>query len=399
MEIVPTPILILSDAPTSGTGLGRIVKDLATRIAANLPEFRVATLGYGGPFRRSLPFPQYQMDMKDWVVFNLPEVWEDFAGAEKGIIFSVWDATRMMWFSRPETCLDQRLKKFLENGDFEKWGYFPIDATGPYDKLTAAVRHTIDGYDRVLAYSQFSEDILRRTLWSKPVVAGLTNLPHGIDRNTFVPRDRATARAEFGQRIQARNQMGGFVTIPDGRFMVGIVATNQQRKDWGLGIITVAELKKKHKDICIWGHTDVLERHWSIPALLNDFGLIKEHVITNIDFTDEQMSWCYSACDLTLGIGLGEGFGYPIFESLACGTPCIHGNYGGAPEHMDTNMLVDPTMLRMEGVYNCVRPVYDSTDWVEAAERYIGRRCNFPEHLEWEQLWPRWAEWLRKGIE
>src|SRR6266568_8655259 len=98
---MPTPLLIISDAPTSGTGLGRITRDLAMRIYACLPDvFRVGTMGYGGPFARGLGFPQYPMDMKDWVLYNLPEVWEDFAGEEQGIIITIWDASRLLWFSR-----------------------------------------------------------------------------------------------------------------------------------------------------------------------------------------------------------------------------------------------------------------------------------------------------------
>ena len=90
---MPTPLLILSDAPTAGTGLGRITRDIAKRIRADLSDvFEVATLGYGGSYSRSLDFPQYSMEMKDWRVFNLPEVWRDFAGSRKGILMTIWDA-------------------------------------------------------------------------------------------------------------------------------------------------------------------------------------------------------------------------------------------------------------------------------------------------------------------
>ena len=66
---------------------------------------------------------------------------------------------------------------------------------------------------------------------------------------------------------------------------------------------------------------------------------------------------------------------------------------------MDENMLVPQAMQRLEGVYNCVRPVYEVGDWVDAVERNIGKRCEFPMHLNWDILWPRWAEWLKAGIE
>jgi hypothetical protein len=52
------PLLILSDAPSSTTGLGRITRDLATRIHANLTEFRVGCLSYGGPGSLRFGFPE-----------------------------------------------------------------------------------------------------------------------------------------------------------------------------------------------------------------------------------------------------------------------------------------------------------------------------------------------------
>lgn len=399
---MPTPLLIISDAPTSGTGLGRITRDLAVRIAANLKdEFRVGTLGYGGTYSRALDFPQYVIEgMENWVLPILPEVWQDFAGEEKGILLTIWDASRLLWLSRPENCGDPRLRRWLQAQRPELWGYFPVDATGVNDKLTGIIKHTIEGYNRVLAYSNWAADILKNTLGDNDGLH-IEALPHGIDTSVFYPRNRTQARHGFGQRIGAKNlkgkKTGQPVSIADDALLIGIVATNQVRKDWGLGISTVAELAKE-RNVVLWIHTDVLERHWSIPALLYDFGLQENAIVTIVDLSDEQMAWAYSACDVTLGIGLGEGFGYPIFESLACGTPCIHGNYGGAAEHMPPEMLVHAEAERIEGPYNCVRQVYFDYEWKDKVIAVSKLRTELPAHLDWNALWPRWAEWLKAGL-
>ena len=404
---MPIPLLLLSDSPTSGTGLGRITRDLAIRIAEHLPDvFRVGTLGYGGLQSRSLPFPQYPWQSNpQWIVHELQDVWADFAGSEQGIVMTIWDASRLLWFSRPETLnTDPALKAFLTNPPFKRWGYWPIDATGPNNKLTAILAHTIAGYDRNLAYSRWAEEILERTLPSNE----FDNVPHGIDTSVFNPRHRGTARHGFGQRLGIKNQKSGkFVAIPDDVSLIGIVATNQVRKDYGLSIQAVMELKKTRK-VVLWIHTDTLERHWSIPALLNDYGAQwNENIVTCVPFSDDQMAWSYAACDLTMGIGNGEGFGFPIFESIACGTPCLHGNYGGAPEHMPREMLVSQVgasrkQVRLEGPYNCLRGVYDPLDWAAAAENILAKkmRTTLPPQLDWngELLWPRWEAWLRKGV-
>jgi glycosyltransferase involved in cell wall biosynthesis len=396
----PTPILILSDAPTAGTGLGRITRDLSSHISRDLGDrFRVATLGYGGSYTRALDFPQYTLDMKNWVCYNLPDVWDDFAGKEHGILMSIWDASRLLWLSRPENCDDPRLARFLERQPFDLWGYFPMDASGPHDKLTAILSHTMDNYDRVLAYSKWAEAILQRSL--SPVDLDLDSRPHGIDTSVFFPRHRIAARHGFGQRIGAKTlTKNKYLSIPDDAYCIGIVGTNQVRKDYALGLQTIAEIRKS-RPVFIWIHIDMLERHWSIPALINDFGLQEVTCVTTIELTDDQMAWCLSACDLTLGIGNAEGFGYPIFESLACGTPVVHCNDGGAAEHLPESMKVDPISWRLEGPYNSRRGVYRLEDWVEKAQGLADTKTGeslLPPDLDWVNLWPRWSQWFEKGL-
>jgi glycosyltransferase involved in cell wall biosynthesis len=395
-----TPILILSDAPTANTGLGRITRDVATRIHANMGDvFECGTIGYGGSYSRSLGFPQYTLDMHEWVAFNLPEVWRDFTGDRKGILLTIWDSSRLRWLTHPETCPDPRLKKFLISQPFEKWAYLPIDATGPHDRLTGILKNTIEGFDRALAYSQWAHDILRRTL--HPAM-DLDWVPHGIDTSVFFPRHRVQARHSFGARINAKyvkgKRMGQFVGIPDDAFFIGIVATNQIRKDWAWGLTTVAELAKE-RNTWVWIHTDEMERHFSIPALLNDFNLSENAIVTIAEFTDEQMAWCYSACDCTIAIGLGEGFGFSAAESLACGVPAVAPDYGGG-EFIPTEFLVKPMAYRMEGPYNCIRPVMSAKDAASVVRKQKNHHTFCPDSINWNgpTLWKRWEEWLRKGL-
>lgn len=400
--MTPVPILFVSDAVTAGTGLGRITRDLATRVHKHLPEtFRVGCFGYGGDYSRELGFPQYAMKMTDWHLYNLPEIWKDFAGEEKGILMVIWDASRVLWLSRPENEEDPRLRAFLEKKPFQLWTYSPLDAHGVGGRLTAILQHTLEGFDRVLAYSKWAYDVLEKTI-TEPKDVDLDWRPHGIDTNVFYPRNRINARHMFGERLRARNFKGKMVSIPDDAFLVGIVATNQARKDWGLGLNVIAELQKT-KNVWCWLHTDRLENAWSIPILVQyDFPSNRDHnVVTTSDLTDEVMAWSYSACDLTLGIGNGEGFGYPIFESLACGTPCLHGNYAGAAEHLPEFMHVEPCHERIEGVYSMIRKCYRVEDWVEKAHALLGAKNGsslLPADLDWNNLWPCWEEWFVRGL-
>jgi glycosyltransferase involved in cell wall biosynthesis len=393
----PIPLLIFSDAISAPSGLARITRDLASRIANNMPGvFKVATIGYGGSGSSRFPFTQYSWTRNDeWIIHDLEDVWHDLAGDRKGIFLSIQDASRMLWFARPETCSDARVRRFLESKPFKKWGYFPIDATGPNNRLSLVLGECIRGYDRVLCYSEWARKIVENTLGKEDSEErDLDQLPHGIDTTVFYPRPRARQREMFG-----RMAVGKSVSIPDDELLVGIVATNQARKDYGLGIAACAELSKTRK-VRVWVHTDVLDRHWSIPYLLGDFGLSGGNLISLGQFTDDVMAKLYSACDVTLGIGAGEGYGFPIFESLACGTPCIHGNYGGASEHLDPAFVVASENHRYEGIYGCLRPVFNPASVARNVNFVMEQKCKaeLPVGLDWNNLWPRWEQWLRKGI-
>jgi hypothetical protein len=167
--------------------------------------FRVATFGYGGPGTRSLPFQQYCIEgMNDWFLPTLPDVWEDFAGKEKGIIFTIWDLSRMLWFARPEigTCPDKTIIPWLKDPPFEKWGYFPIDAEGPNHKLSVMPHQCLLGYNRILAYSDWARRIIENTIGKEESEKRhLSFLPHGIDTSIFYRRSHFDCRNMFTKTL------------------------------------------------------------------------------------------------------------------------------------------------------------------------------------------------------
>lgn len=396
-----TPILIISDGPSCPSGLGRICRDLATRIHEHMSDtFRVGVLGYGGPGSRKFGFAQYHIEgMKDdWVIPNLPEVCEDFFGSERGIVIFIWDASRVSWFSQPKIqCENARLRNFLMDSNFKRWIYVPVDSEGPNSRLTFPLKQALTGFDRVLAYGKWAAGVVDRTL-DRP--DGTTEyLPHGIDASIFYERNRALCRKMFVSITGACNLLGNQTErVKADEVLVGVVATNQSRKNWALGLEACAILAKT-RNLRVWAKCDVLERSWSIPALLVDYGLVDKTMISLGDMNDDQMAQALSACDVTLGIGDGEGFGLPIFESLFCGTPAIHGNYGGAPEWMVNNdLLIDPIAYRYEGVYSCKRPVYSAHDWASRAESLLEARMNHNGSIDWKELWPHWEYWLKGGV-
>lgn len=385
----PTPLMIISDSPDQCTGLSRICRNLATNMTS-LPDYRICTFGRGGFGTNKLPFMQYNFDEAyQWGETIIERCWEDFAGSEKGIIFTIWDATRLSWFGMPQYWpQDSKVGRFLRSGRFERWGYFPVDSTGPGDRLSSLGADTLLGFDRVLGYSAWGAEVLSRTLGRK-----IDYLPHGINGDLFKIVDKKTARLT----------MGGKAT-EGASPIIGCVMTNQARKDWGLAFASIASLKKKYPNLLFWVHVDVMERYWSLPALIADFGL-QDNILLTDWLSDEGIVCGYSACDFTILPSLGEGFGFPIAESLACGTPVIHGNYGGGAELIPhEEWLVDPAAFRMDTIHNCMRPVFEGSDWVMAMDALLKSPTKTPEecrstveHLFWMNLWPAWEKWFTGG--
>ena len=380
-----TKLLLLSDSPSATSGLGRITRDLASRIHENLSEtFEVATAGYGGAGSRKFGWQDYHISQTPtWEVPELPLIVKDFSGYDPLILFSIWDASRLGWLVDLNQCTMPHLRRWHgEEKNLQKWIYAPVDAEGPNGRLSIKLAKTLSGFDRVLNY----------TKWAAGVTGYPDHLPHGIDTEVFNPKDKQWSRRKF--------KTGGFQGLKDSDFLIGIVATNQSRKDWALGIQTCRILVDRGLEVKVWCHIDAIERYWDLYALIVDYNLQGRVFITTSNFSDEQMATFYSSCDVTLGIGLGEGFGYPIFESLACGTPVVHCKYAGASEFIHKEMLAKVFEWRYEGPYCNKRPVMLAESWADRVEmvREI-QDVHLPHELGWENLWPKWSEWLKKGVE
>jgi glycosyltransferase involved in cell wall biosynthesis len=379
------PLLFLGDSPSVAGGLSRIGRDIAL-IASRMEEFRVGFLGRGGMPSSSLPFMQYTFpEMDQWGENWLQPVWEDFSKGEKGIVMTIWDPSRLLWLANP---MGMPNEKWLRARHFQKWGYFPIDAEGPDGRLSITGIAALAGFDRHLAYGLFGSSVISGSLGTS---AAIDFLPHGINMEVFQPRE--------GKGVKVG------MALPKDCMMLGVVMTNQARKDWALAMDVIARVAQKVPELKVWCKTDSIDRHWDMRALVTDFKVWDNVVLDMTPLTDTDMSYMYSACDLTFLPSLGEGFGYPIVESLACGTPCLHGNYAGGAELVpDLHWLIDPITYRYETRHNCKRPVFNPQDWADAIVEQLAlpkptELCRSSvSYLNWPALHTSWQKWFREGL-
>lgn len=381
----PIPILILGDGPDQHTGLARIGRDLAY-LLSSMPEFKVGYLGRASIGRALFPWANYSYpESGQWGERFLQYAWEDLSQGQRGIIFTIWDASRLLWFANP-VGVEGTIGKFLRDGGFERWGYFMQDSEGVLPGyLPHEVASVFCGYDRVCLASKWAYDISARSVHH----GDLDWLPHGINQEIFKPVDRLYARSGWG--------------LDDKRIVIGCSMANQTRKQWPVVIGAFAGMKGEP---VLWAHADAELRDWNLNALVTEYGVANRVMLDTRTYTDWEMAMRYSACDATIVISGGEGFCYPVAESLSCGVPVVAGTYGAQAELIQRkDSLMYPAAFEILTSHNARRAVYNTESVAQALEHIIGQKLSVEEvtqqveNLDWKKMGILWRKWFKKGLQ
>lgn len=378
------PFLLVGDGPADPTGLGRIARDLASLIVSS--DLPLDLVQIGG----SVPPPwtawrHFPLDRgEDWGAACVASYWTSLWGTEPGILFLVWDPSRLL----PYVQIDLPA---------ERWAYTAIDAQNLNAQIGGPAAAALQQFDRVLAYGRWGSTILKQTLHQS-----ISYLPHGL-----TPEVWQTPASEEEQ-AWVRGILGPYAR---GKRIVGSVMTNQFRKDFATYFRLIRALLDRGQSVFGWLHTDTPIKAWAVQELVSQLGLEKAVRVTVDQYTDRQLACLYQACQITVLPSLGEGFGYPIVESLMAGIPVIHGDCAGGAELVPkTEWRVPVRTKRVEGIYALERPVWDVMDWANAVERCftwqeaVGPAIVAPycrgavAHLDWTALWPRWQSWIKQGL-
>jgi len=81
--------------------------------------------------------------------------------------------------------------------------------------------------------------------------------------------------------------------------------------------------------------------------------------------TDLELAELYNAADVFVTLSKSEGFGIPVAESMACGTPVVASNMSALPEVVGkAGILVDPSDV--DGVADILCSLLDSPSALDA---------------------------------
>ena len=219
---------------------------------------------------------------------------------------------------------------------YDAWGFDPAVVQGLATAVWSPVHsRPMSGGDKIfyaqsyaqpIAMSRYGEAEMRKLGLSPCYV------PHGIDTSVFRPLDA-------GERDSARDAL----KVPRDAFMVAMVGANKgdkpPRKGWGEAFAAFARFRKKHPDAILYCHTVAASVSGiDLRPIAASLG-IEKHIIMSSDYA--QIAGLYlppfvagvmGCADVLLHPSYGEGFGLPIVEAQATGTPVIVGDNSAQTE-------------------------------------------------------------------
>ena len=314
--------LIYGNSPQVGTGYGVQIRHLATRLKRDGHDVAIACT-YG-----------HQVGIKDWPteygpVRMYPSGWTDqsldvlcahadhfFEGdRQAGWIIPVTD----MW------CLNPLAKDLAE---YRVLPWTPVDHM-PVPTEVLRFMH-VSGHQPV-AMSQFGRQQF--------LEAGLnpSYVPLAVDTKVYKPTPTVMVD---GAEVDART----LYKIPQDAFAVLMVAMNkdpQDRKNFAGAMRAFGQFWKTHVNAVLVMHTDALGAAGSrinLKSLAMLAGVPVHALIftdtyaQRIGLPDHMMAALYTAADVLLCPSKGEGFGVPMIEAQACGTPVIASDFTAQPE-------------------------------------------------------------------
>lgn len=152
--------------------------------------------------------------------------------------------------------------------------------------------------------------------------------PHAYDPKIYFPMDKAEARKLF--------------QLPDDLFIVGTVAVNRgglpSRKSWVENLQAFAMFAHDKPNVRYFVHTDLADDSYeagiALRPLMASMGILDKVLFCDQEryryppgFAPEYMRHFYNSIDVLNAVSNGEGFGIPVLESQACGTPVIVGDW------------------------------------------------------------------------
>lgn len=217
------------------------------------------------------------------------------------------------------------VSQYLERMDLRYALYPPVD----HDPIAANWMTPLNDSHEIVPYCNFGKRVIEAAL-DEDADKVKEPIYHGIDTDAFEPED--------GMKEQAFGVSGDVFTI-------GIFKNNQSTR-WAPfkqlgGIKLFVDKYNLWDDVLVYLHSPIqgsgaFDLNVIVDRLeLGDIVTRPNRGLARWGVPDSQLATMYNACDVVLNCTKGEGFGLPIFEAFATGTPVIGNAFSSMPELID----------------------------------------------------------------
>lgn len=369
---MPSIAIDYTPAYEQGGGIGRYVRELVAALA-RLDHDTDYRLFVAGATRDKLPPPPAPNFL--WKPSSIPPIWFARLWHRARVPIPVEAITGKVTlyhatdFVLPPTLPQTRTLLTVHDLSFVR----VPDAASPNLKayLDAVVPHSVRRADHILADSAATKNDLIELYDTPP--EKITVLLSGVDARFKRVEDEAQR-----QVVREKYQLSA-------RPFILSVGTVQPRKNYGRLIQALARLRVQGHDLdlVIVGGRGWLED--PIYETIRTTGM-QDHVHFTGFADDTDLPALYSEAVCVAVPSLYEGFGIPVLEGMACGTPVITSDVSSLPEVAgDAALTVTPTDLdALTGALE--RVLTDTSLQAELIQRGLERVQQFTWERSAEQL-------------
>lgn len=370
----------VSAPPWANTGYGKVTREFIRRI--KYPEIEcIATGGLQtGPFVewegiKVFPGMSAERNKGDIIVANLEKLLKD-TGATHWLIHN--DA-----WAYSATVKDVGQK-------YPCMTYSPIDGGHVSARELEAL---IPAQERVAMCKYAQEEIQKMGL-------SAVYIPHGVDTNIYKPQDKDDWRDYF--------------QLPKDEFIFGFIGTNISKRkgqfEMFYGLKKAMDAGAKFKIVMITNLDGRNQGGYHLWELADYVGLPRDKILLaakSFEFTEEELAGWYNSFDVLVNLSRGEGFGIPMLESQACGTPVITTKFSACTELVDGHgICIPPKAIDCYTLKTQYLAISDYDKFGEEAIRVINnpdlvksmgkRACKFAQKYEWDKIAPSWDRMFRR---
>lgn len=354
---------LLNQTYTGVSGLTRYDRGLLQAMA-KFPDVQVTTVTPG-----IRPFPQWLVDLGaraglglGQFIQNYPLVWPESAGElvhlpqrgqssllwNKGkhrVIVTVHDIIHYLHRSQPEM--------HIYRHGIQRW----------FDIFSVRM---LKRADMVLASSEFTRQTLIDHAAVLPQRVQVIYL--GVETNRFRPLEiPKTFYQKYG--------------LDSSYHYILHISTEEARKNVGALIRAFAKVHAQYQDARLLkiGRPLYPQQRQANLRLIGELGL--ENAVIFIDHVpDDDLPLFYNAARVMVLPSLMEGFGFPVLESMACGTPVVCSNAASLPELAgEAALLVHPRDV--DGLAQAILSVFVDTS---CARQMKERGLQWVRNFTWE---------------